>query len=249
MSYKTLIKSALRSVGYAIYSIPKGAAESRDGFTYAEAHPNATFAPWLGDAAFMSAFEHAQNHTLVDIYRMYELWSLVGETAKVGGDIVEIGVWRGGTGVTMAHREKLLGGNGVTWLCDTFAGVVKAGDADSDYKGGEHSDTSLAHVEKLARALGNPHIKTLVGIFPDATGSSLESKRIRLLHIDVDVYQSARDCVSYLIDRIPSGGVIVFDDYGFVGCEGVTRCVHELRERSDLVYLHNLNGHAVLVKR
>lgn len=249
MSYKTLIKTALRSAGYAIYSIPKADKEKRDGFSYAEAHPNATLAPWLDDDAFMAAYARAQDHSLVDVYRMHELWSLVGETAKVGGDIVEIGVWRGGTGVMMAHREKLLGGQGVAWLCDTFAGVVKAGEADSGYKGGEHSDTSLAHVEKLAKALGQPEIRTLVGIFPDDTGAALTSERVRLLHIDVDVYQSAKDCVAFLWDRIPSGGVIVFDDYGFVGCEGVTRCVHELRERPDLIYLHNLNGHAVLVKR
>lgn len=249
MSYKTLIKTMLRQAGLAIYRIPRGAQQSNDGYAYAQVNPNATLAPWLADESFMNAYKYAQSNTLVDIYRMYELWSLVAETAKVGGDIVEIGVWRGGTGCMMAHREKLLGGVGMTYLCDTFQGVVKAGVGDSGYRGGEHRDTSIGVVEQLGRQLGVGETAILVGIFPEETGAQLRSERIRLLHIDVDVYQSALDCVDFLWDRLPSGAVIVFDDYGFVGCEGVTRCVDELRQRSSLIYLHNLNGHAVLVKR
>jgi O-methyltransferase len=249
VSYKTVIKTMMRQAGLAVYRIPRSGAETQDGYAYAESHPNATLAPWLADGDFMNAYEIAKHNTLVDIYRMYELWSLVRETAKLGGDIVEVGVWRGGTGVMMAHCEKLLGGSGVIYLCDTFQGVVKAGEGDSGYKGGEHSDTSVATVEALARTLGTAEVKLLAGIFPDQTGGQCASTRVRLLHIDVDVYQSARDCVNFLWERMPSGAAIVFDDYGFVGCAGVTRCVDELRQRADLLYLHNLNGHAVLVKR
>ncbi|MGX1786693.1 TylF/MycF/NovP-related O-methyltransferase [Bosea sp. NPDC055332] len=246
---KTLVKTVLRATGFAIYRIPRAASEQQAGYSYSQAHPNATLAPWLSDAEFMAAFEVAKHNTLVDIYRMYELWSLVRETAKVGGDIVEIGVWRGGSGVMMAKQETLLGGSGTVYLCDTFAGVVKAGTEDSDYRGGEHRDTDTSIVEELARSLGVKNTKTLVGIFPDQTGAQLQSERVRLLHIDVDVYQSARDCVEYVLPRMPSGGVIVFDDYGFVGCDGVTRCVDELRARDDLTYVHNINGHALLIKR
>jgi O-methyltransferase len=45
------------------------------------------------------------------------------------------------------------------------------------------------------------------------------------------------------------GGVVVFDDYGFWGCEGVTQAVHEIRAGLEHALLvHNLNGHAVLVR-
>lgn len=249
MSIKTLVKTSLRKAGLAIYSIPKADGERRAGYAYSANYPNATLAPWLADTAFMAAFEYAQHNTLVDIYRMHELWSLVGETAKIGGDIVEVGVWRGGTGCMMAKREQLLGGTGTIYLCDTFTGVVKAGTQDSDYRGGEHSDTSIAIVEALADKLGVDNTKTLKGIFPDETGKQMPSQRVRLLHIDVDVYQSARDCVEHLWSRMPSGAITVFDDYGFVGCDGVTRCADELRERKDTFYVHNLNGHALLIKR
>ncbi len=44
------------------------------------------------------------------------------------------------------------------------------------------------------------------------------------------------------------GAVVVFDDYGFATCPGVTTFVNEQRDRSDGFFFHNLNGHAILVK-
>lgn len=40
-------------------------------------NPNSTLAPWLNDDAFMKVFDKTKHNTLVDIYRMYELWTLV----------------------------------------------------------------------------------------------------------------------------------------------------------------------------
>src|SRR4029078_3382246 len=98
------------------------------------------------------ALEDVRANTLVDEYRCWELWNLVGQTpALPKGDIVEVGVWRGGTGCLMARRMMLDGSAGTVHLCDTFAGVVKAGGLDSGYAGGEHADTSVDLVESLAR--------------------------------------------------------------------------------------------------
>ena len=47
---------------------------------------------------------------------------------------------------------------------------------------------------------------------------------------------------------MPIGGIIVYDDYGFYGCDGISRFVEEQMSLPDRVVLHNLNGHAVTVK-
>jgi len=242
------MKTALRRAGLAIYRIPTSAQKSQSGYSYSANNPNATLAPWLNDDAFMKSYDKAKHNTLVDIYRMYELWTLVEETAKVGGDILEIGVWQGGSGCLMAKRAQMLDSKTKVYLCDTFAGVVKAGKEDGSYRDGEHKDTSVALVKALQSDLNVTNTKILTGIFPDDTGGQLDSKRIRLCHIDVDVYQSAKDSVDFIWDRMPLGGAIVFDDYGFVGCEGVTRYVDELRQNKNMFYFNNLNGHAVLLK-
>lgn len=44
------------------------------------------------------------------------------------------------------------------------------------------------------------------------------------------------------------GGMVIYDDYGFEPCVGVTRYVNEQRELDDRMVIHNLNGHAIVYK-
>jgi len=55
---------------------------------------------------FLSTYKTIQPNTLVDIYGCWELWRLVEQTAKREGGIVEVGVWRGGTGALMGKRVR-----------------------------------------------------------------------------------------------------------------------------------------------
>jgi O-methyltransferase len=86
------------------------------------------------------------------------------------------------------------------------------------------------------------------GIFPEETGVELESCQFRFCHIDVDVYQSGKDILEWVWPRIPAGGVVVFDDFGFASCAGITQLVHEEEQLPDRVCVQNLNGHAVFIK-
>jgi O-methyltransferase len=211
--------------------------------------PHATYSPWWTDTEFQKAFREVQAFTLVDVYRLYELWTLIEQVVEVEGDILEVGVWRGGSGCLLATKAKLERVPAKVFLCDTFEGVVKAGVQDREYTGGEHSDTSAETVAQLAAKLGLHNVRVLKGVFPDETAREVDSSRFRLCHIDVDVYESARDAFEWCWKRLAVGGVVVFDDFGFHDCEGVTRLVTELAERVDVLFLHNLNGHALLIKR
>src|SRR5687767_7163043 len=107
---------------------------------YEPLSPAATYAPWRADEAFREAYALVAENTLVDQYRLWELWSLVRQTTDLTGDIVEVGVWRGGSGVLMARRAELDASRSAVYLCDTFRGVVKVSERDSTYKGGEWAD-------------------------------------------------------------------------------------------------------------
>lgn len=208
--------------------------------------PFATLAPWLADAEFMRLYEQIKGHTLVDIYRCHELWTLARQAADVEGDVLEVGVWRGGTGAILARALQGIPQKRV-FLADTFEGVVKAGEQDTRYKGGEHADTSLEMVSDLMQSLGLDNTTLLKGIFPEDTQHAVPGK-IAMLHCDVDVYSSSKDIVDWCLPRLSVGATLVFDDYGFFGCEGVTKFCDELRQTRGFRFLHNLNGHAVFVK-
>jgi O-methyltransferase len=135
------------------------------------------------------------------------------------------------------------------YLCDTFTGVVKASSKDNGYTGGEHSDTSIGMVSKLLESLGLHNAQLLKGVFPEETGSALAgSERFRFCHIDVDVYESARDVLDWVWPRLNTGGVVVFDDFGFASCRGIRDLVEGQRGAHDRCVVHNLNGHGLLIK-
>jgi len=241
---KTLIKEILRKFGLELSRLPAASTSE-----YERIYPSANYAPWNSDPEFLSTYKLIQGNTLVDIYRCWELWTLVQQTAKRDGAILEVGVWRGGTGALMAKRALLAGRDDAVYLCDTFEGVVKAGPHDNDYKGREHADTSQEIVKNLLQTVDITNVRVLKGIFPDETAQLIEpGARFRLCHIDVDVYQSAKDVMSWVWSRIVPLGIVVYDDYGFSNCAGVTRYVNEQMTKSDRLVLHNLNGHAIVIK-
>jgi O-methyltransferase len=64
----------------------------------------------------------------------------------------------------------------------------------------------------------------------------------------VDVFDSAKGVAEWVWRRLIVGGVVVFDDYGFQSCDGVTAFVNEMKLWPDCIIVHNLNGHAIAIK-
>lgn len=207
---------------------------------------HATYSPWFDDKQFLDIYEIAKNNTLVDIYRCYELYSFIIKNSNLRGDVLEVGVWKGGTGSILGKALNLVSPNAQTYLVDTFEGVVKAGEKDTEYKGGEHADTSIETVKSLIEALKIDNVNVLTGIFPNTVNIDSNTK-LRLCHIDVDTYDSAKDIFNYVWSMIEVGGCVVFDDYGFWGCEGVTKLCNELSPEN-ASFIYNINGHAIFIK-
>ena len=223
-------------------------AESKR-FSYERVLPVATYSPWNSDEEFRRVYAAISSHTLVDIYRCWEIWTLVQQARKSQGALLEVGVWKGGTGGLIAKSAQLNGIVEPVYLCDTFKGVVKTSAKDTFYKGGEHADSSVETVEGLLlNDLGLDNVRIIQGIFPEETSRFVDCERFRFCHIDVDVYQSAKDALSWVWPRLSQGGIVVYDDYGFHSCAGVTQQVNEQMHEEDRVVFHNLNGHAVLIK-
>lgn len=247
---KKLIIHLLSKAGYQVINKSKVSFKVND-FQYEVVTPYANYAPWLNDAEFQLIFKQIKENTLVDLYRCYELWQLTEKMISIdpSASILEVGVWKGGTAGIIGKKLSLLQSNVPFYLADTFTGIVKASAKDQFYSGGEHADTTIETVQTLMNAVGYPHYKILTGIFPNDTASQIDpAEKFGLCHIDVDVYQSAKDIVDWIWDRLIIGGMIVFDDYGFHTTTGVTEYVNEQENMSDRIAIHNLNGHAVIVK-
>jgi O-methyltransferase len=245
---KNMARRALSVAGYDIPHRLISLEKIEGDVPHARVFPYATYSPWLRDTEFQAAFKLIVDHTLVDRYRLYELWQLAQQAAKLDGDFLEVGVWRGGTAALMGARLAKFRPGATLYACDTFQGVPKASEKDTRYQGGEHAGTTVAMVQSLFSNCGIQNISILEGIFPEETGSSVSDRRFSLVHIDVDTYNSGRDITEWVWDRMVPGAVIIYDDYGMVGCEGITRLVNEERGKPGRLVMHNLNGHSITFK-
>jgi O-methyltransferase len=226
--------------------------ENRQGqykYSHELIFPKNTYSPWQDDEDFIFKFEtYVEKNTLVDIYRAFELWSISRRLKHVESSIIEIGVWKGGTAILLAES---LNNNNSLYLCDTFCGVVKTSEKDNFYKGGEHGDVDFKSVTEFLKILNDSKIKILKGVFPDETGHRIpKTEKFKICHIDVDSYQSAKDIFYWIWPKIIRGGYVIFDDYGFASCEGITLLVNEILScQQDFHFVYNINGHAILIKK
>lgn len=184
-------------------------------------------APWKTNIEFNALYSKIKDHSLCTIERLYELWILVEQIKNLDGQIIEIGTWKGGSGAIIASQLKKYNPKSTLYLCDTFNGVVKSGKKDTVYKDGAHI-SSKDTVYRLLQSLRLSNAKILEGIFPEETSHKISrNDSFKLCHIDVDVYQSAKDIMDWVWPKMIVGGVVIFDDYGDTNCDGIITFVNE----------------------
>ena len=127
------------------------------------------------------------------------------ETARAApaGDLVEVGVYQGGSALALAEVAREQGRR--LFLFDTFTGIPYAGWHDRHVPG-DFADTSLEAVTALI-----PWAEVVPGVFPTTLHEGVGT--IALAHVDCDQYESVRACCEALAPRMAPGGVMVFDDY------------------------------------
>lgn len=147
--------------------------------------------------------------------------------ARIGGDLVECGVWRGGsmlaaarTLLEAADRSRAL------WMYDTFSGIWD--DCGPDGDAGANA-VSLPAVQRTIAKAGYPeaHLRYIVGPLTDTIPNNAP-ERVALLRIGNDRYEPARHALEHLMPRMAGGGVVIVDDYG--QSRGVRHAVDEYLE-------------------
>ena len=212
--------------------------------------PYSTYAPWINSIDFLTTFKSLSKYALTPILQAWELYNLTQETEKVVGDVIEIGVFKGGTASIIAKKLKEMDSSRKLYLCDTFAGVVKTSKNDSFYSDGDikHEDESFVE-DLIKKTSAFKNFIILKGIFPDETAHLVSSKKFSLVHIDVDVYYSAKNIIDWIWPKMSKGGVLIAQDFGYQASRGVTKIIEEKRVLKDAIFIHNINGNGLLIKK
>lgn len=177
-----------------------------------------------------------KKYTLTSPERMYALIESVRYITKntVPGDIVECGVWKGGSMMLAANTlVELDSTERDLYLFDTFAGTTKPTEIDKDSAGnsmldiwnrefegkkklpGSADNASLEEVQKNMSLTKYPNDKIhfIKGNVEDTVPNKAPDK-IAILRLDTDWYESTKHELEHMFPRLVKGGILIVDDYG-----------------------------------
>lgn len=174
----------------------------------------------------------------------FMLWQFVQLACHRQGDIAEVGVWRGGTAAIILNAVR---GRKKVFLFDTFEGIPSVCDKDEHHKG-DFSETSLEEVKSFLQ-LDYTKFSLIKGVFPDSAKTREDLKEFAFVHIDVDVYQSTKDCIHFFYELLAQGGIMFFDDYGVSSCRGAKLAIDEFCQQNQEHVLYFETGQAAIIKR
>ncbi len=211
MTLRSMVRSLFGALGYDLVRRDAGLTQPNP-YMVNIPYGYATFAPWFLPE-FTELYAKIADNTVVREDRAYSLRQLANYALQLPGQFAECGVYRGGTAWLLA--DTLRPTTKSIHLFDTFAGMPQSADADpSSHQRGDFGDTSLDAVKSYLAEHQN--LQFFPGYIPDTFGG-LEDQTYAFVHVDVDLYQSVKDCCEFFYPRLTDGGIMVFDDYGFRG--------------------------------
>jgi hypothetical protein len=169
---------------------------------------------------------------------------------RIAGDMVECGVWKGGSVMAMALTLLQLGERDRSlYLFDTFSGMTPPSDVDVDYQGQQaqvildavRCEASQQEVENAVFSTGYDREK--IHFVPGRVEETIPAyapESIALLRLDTDWYESTQHELVHLFPRLARGGVIIIDDYGH--WRGARQAVDEyIAQRQIPLLLHRID--------
>jgi hypothetical protein len=168
-------------------------------------------------------------HTMVGLRRLENVEDCIRRVLedRVPGDLIETGVWRGGTCIFMrAVLQAFDVRDRSVWVADSFAGMPQPEQLqhadDRELAAHRHNAviaTDLATVRaNFARYdLLDGQVVFLPGWFRD-TLPSAPIDRLAILRLDGDLYESTMDALVHLYPKVSPGGFVIIDDYHLPVC-------------------------------
>jgi O-methyltransferase len=143
------------------------------------------------------------------------------------GDVVEIGVWRGGSVVSMIMALKHYNNTSKhVHLYDTYEGMTETTSLDVRWDG-THAENLIKENEEYWKcAVSLDEVKKNVSQieYPpelihyhkgDICKTQFVPDKISFLRLDTDWYESTKCELEMFYPRVVSGGMIAIDDYGY----------------------------------
>ncbi len=187
----------------------------------------------MTEPAFIDFYNKCKNYSVCSVEPMYALFKAVEYVVrnKISGDLVECGVYKGGSAMMMAYSLMHFNDtNRKICLYDTFEGMSEPTDHDIDIedhyagdllKTGNQEDNGVlcySPIEEVRRNMestgyNKENLVFVKGKVEDTIPNNV-SEKISLLRLDTDWYESTYHELVHLYPLLVKDGVLIIDDYG-----------------------------------
>jgi predicted O-methyltransferase YrrM len=169
---------------------------------------------------------------------------------NIPGDILEIGVYKGGSIMSMLMALNNNGEKRHVHLYDTFEGMTAATEHDVAANGGIHYDDAVKIIPEYACIASLDMVKSNVAKIrysPDYihyhVGDIIKTiefpKSIAMLRLDTDFYDSTKFELDNFYPLVSSGGIVIIDDYGH--WKGSRKATDEFLADKPNIILHKID--------
>jgi len=175
---------------------------------------------------FESVWQSVSSDSILGSVKSQSLYNELITTINLEGATAEIGVYKGFTS-KLIH---LMTPNKTHYCYDTFCGILGA-DASVD----KHVDGDFAYgLDLVKQNINLPNVIYRVGYFPISFDE--HNVKFSFVHSDTDTYIGTQNTIKYFLNRMVSGGKILFDDYEWIACPGVKKAISEFIETDTLFH-------------
>jgi predicted O-methyltransferase YrrM len=213
------------------------------------------------NAEFRELLAAIRPFTMLSEQRLFSLYTLARTVCEndLPGNFVECGVAAGGSSALLAFVIKKYSRQPRRLFSfDSFSGMPKPGELDSHQGLGAEATgwgtgTCAApeeSVRQICSRLGVSELVTTVkGYFQDTLPQMRDwVGMLGFLHLDGDWYQSTRDILENLYDRLLPGALLQVDDYGY--WDGCRKAIHEFEAQRGLSFtITGIDGTGVWFKK
>lgn len=177
--------------------------------------------------------------SMIGLERMNNVQFCIQQVLRrsVPGDLVEAGVWRGGTAIFMRAALMAFGvTDRLVWVADSFEGCPApnptAYPADEGFDFSLFNDVFAVSMDEVRGnfqryGLLDDQVRFVKGWFKD-TLPTAPIDAITVLRIDCDLYESTTDVLTSLYSKVSPGGFCIIDDYNILCC---VKAVEDFRRR------------------
>jgi hypothetical protein len=212
--------------------------------------------PSKTDPIFNEIYKKCRNYTMTSQQQLYSLYTATRYVIenKIPGDIVECGVWKGGSSMlaaltllSMENTDKYI------YLYDTYQGMTEPTKHDiSDFEEDSKRTWKLNQKEDFNKWCYSPIEEVQRNLFstgyPDDKLVFVKGKventiphtvplKISLLRLDTDWYVSTYHELKHLFPNLSENGVLIIDDYGH--WKGSRKAVDEYLAENNIKLLLN----------